>query len=391
MPEWLNHFLDRSFLDNTVQSYLLAVAVFSITLGALSVLRCLFRKRAERKDEQARTHASGLVVGLIAKIFTTTLVAIAAYAGLSYLNLQPRVWKVAHFVLLSLLVVQGLIIVGHLAEVFLPRLIFPRAGQDAARRNTTHNLVVVIKAFLWVGGFLFLIDNLGFDVTSMVAGLGIGGIAVLAAQGILGDAFSSFTIYLDRPFEVGDAIQIGEFIGTVEQIGLKTTRIRSLSGELLVFSNSDLTGSRIRNYRRQQTRRVQLKIAVAHETTLEQLKAIPGMVREVIESLGQVKFDRAHFSEITETGLAFEIVYALQTPDYNYYMDTQQSVLLGLREHLDAAGIRLAEPLRRLQVPNEVSAAIRAAVDSTSNRSHRGDVAARDGQSPKHTSTPIAE
>jgi len=195
------------------------------------------------------------------------------------------------------------------------------------------------------------LDNLGIDVTALVAGLGIGGVAVaLAVQNVLGDLFASLSIILDKPFVIGDFLVIGEYMGSVEYVGLKTTRVRSLSGEQLVFSNSDLLKSRIRNYGRMYERRVVFNIGVTYDTPRELLKRIPGMIRAAVEAQDKTRFDRSHFMKYGDYALQFETVYYVLSPDYNVYMDIQQAIYLIIHEDFEQNHIDFAYPTQTLIV-----------------------------------------
>lgn len=198
---------------------------------------------------------------------------------------------------------------------------------------------------------LVALDNVGVNVTALVAGLGIGGIAVaLAAQNVLGDLFASLAIVLDRPFVLGDSIAVDTFQGTVESIGVKTTRLRSLSGEELVFSNSDLLKGPIRNYKRMTERRVLFNVGVAYDTPRETVARIPGMLREIVESQSPVRVDRAHFKSLGDSALVFEVVYFVLTPDYSRYMDIQQAVNLAILEQFAQQQIEIAYPTQRVLI-----------------------------------------
>jgi small-conductance mechanosensitive channel len=187
-----------------------------------------------------------------------------------------------------------------------------------------------------------------------VAGLGIGGIAVaLAAQAILGDLFSYFVIFFDRPFEIGDFIIIGDFMGSIEHIGIKTTRIRSLGGEQLVFSNTDLTNSRIRNYKRMEKRRVVFKLGIVYQTTTSQVKEVPGIIKTAIENVQDTVFDRAHFATYGDFSLDFEVVYYVLSGDYNKYMDIQQDINFEIKEEFEKRGIEFAYPTQTLFLEKE--------------------------------------
>jgi small-conductance mechanosensitive channel len=203
----------------------------------------------------------------------------------------------------------------------------------------------MLRLVVWAAVLLVLLDNLGVNITALIAGLGVGGIAVaLAAQNVLGDLFASLSIVLDKPFVVGDFIVIGDFLGTVEHVGLKTTRLRSLSGEQVVFSNTDLLNSRIRNYGRMFERRVVSSIGVVYQTPSAKVRSIPATIREIVEAQQKVRFDRAHFQKFGDSALVFEFVYYVLTPDYNAYMDVQQSINLALLERFAAEGIEFAYP-----------------------------------------------
>lgn len=206
-------------------------------------------------------------------------------------------------------------------------------------------LSFVMRVGVWSVVLLVLLDNLGVNITALVAGLGVGGVAVaLAAQNILGDLFASLSIVLDKPFVVGDFLIIGEYLGSVEKVGIKTTRVRSLSGEQLIFSNNDLLNSRMRNYGRMFERRVVFSIGVTYQTTADKLRKIPAILREAVEACEDVRFDRAHFQKYGDFALIFEIVYYVLSPDYNQYMDIQQTVNLRIFECFADEVIEFAYP-----------------------------------------------
>ena len=198
---------------------------------------------------------------------------------------------------------------------------------------------------------MLALDNFGFNITTLVASLGIGGIAVaLAVQNILGDLFASLSIALDKPFVNGDFVVIDDMMGTVKHIGLKTTRIQSLGGEELIFSNGDLLKSRIRNYKRMAERRIVFEIGVVFGTPAEKLRHINDIVRDVVGSHADARLDRTHFKKIGASSLDFEVVYYVLVPDYNRYMDVQQAINLQLIERLDAQGIDFAFPTQTLHI-----------------------------------------
>jgi small-conductance mechanosensitive channel len=212
----------------------------------------------------------------------------------------------------------------------------------------------VINVAIWAMVLMLTLDNLGIDITALVAGLGIGGIAVaLAVQNVLGDLFASLSITLDRPFVVGDFLIVGDFMGSVEYIGIKSTRLRSLGGEQIIISNSDLLSSRVRNYGRMLERRVVFVTSVTYETPIEKVEKIPVLIREIVEAQSNTRFDRCHFAKHAAASLDFETVYYVLTGDYNQYMDIQQAINLRLHRELMTLGIEFAYPTQKLYVVTE--------------------------------------
>jgi small-conductance mechanosensitive channel len=213
---------------------------------------------------------------------------------------------------------------------------------------------LIAKVTVWAFVVLLVLDNLGFNITTLIAGLGVGGIAVaMASQSILADLFASLSILLDKPFKVGDFIIVGDLLGSVENIGLKTTRLRSLGGEQLVFSNADLLSSRIRNYKRMQERRVVFTVGVEYSTASDKLKRIPQMIKDILESIQSTRFDRSHFMSYGDFSLNFETVYYVLSPDYNIYADIQQEINIKLFERFEDEQIVFAFPSRTIYFANE--------------------------------------
>ncbi len=236
-----------------------------------------------------------------------------------------------------------------LVRSYLMRQAKRRTETDAGVATTLLALAFLARTAVWSVVILLILANLGIDVTAMVAGLGIGGIAIaLAAQNILGDLFASASIMLDKPFLLGDFIVVGADMGTVEHIGLKTTRVRSLSGEQLIFANSELLKCRIRNFKRMNERRIVFGIGITYETPAEQVAVIPAMFREAVESQSATRFDRAHFKRFGDSALEFEVVYYVLAADYNIFMDIQQAINLAILRRFAAERIAFAYPTQTL-------------------------------------------
>ena len=214
----------------------------------------------------------------------------------------------------------------------------------------------VVKLALWSALLLIALDTLGFHVSTLITGLGVGGVAVaLAVQNILGDLFASLSIVLDKPFVLGDFVIVDDHLGTVERIGLKSTRVRSLWGEQIVFSNTDLLKSRLRNYGRMFERRIVFPLGVTYQTPRAKLELIPKIIREAIQAQEKTRFDRSHLKEFGDFAINFESVYYVLVPDYNVYMDIQQAINLQIHRRFEEEGIEFAYPTQTLFVVNQAS------------------------------------
>lgn len=249
--------------------------------------------------------------------------------------------------------------------------------EDSLEKDPSTTSALSILSFIgrtvtWAVFLLLMLDNLGFDVNALVAGLGIGGIAIgLALQNILGDLFASLSIVLDKPFQVGDFIVIDDFSGSVENIGLKTTRLRSLSGEVLVFSNGDLTKSRLRNYKLMNERRIVFAFGLTFDTTPEQIEPVIAAVKKAVEAQEQARFDRAHFTGFGASSLDFEVVYWMRVPDYAAYRDVQQAINLDMMRAFASLGVDFAFPTRTLVFgkQNPVAVSLAGAPDTPASSS----------------------
>ncbi|MDT8387354.1 MAG: mechanosensitive ion channel family protein [Thiogranum sp.] len=355
MHEWITDFFrDRFQLDlsdKPVELWLLAAAVAVITYLVLRLLVGLVGYRLGTIAERTDSPVAGAIAELIKKTRWWLLLLIALFAGSMVVELSARIQSALQSIIVIALLVQLGIwanaALGFTLEHYRQRQI----KKDPASVTALNAIGWFGKLLLWLAVLLLAFDNLGFDVTALIAGLGVGGIAVaLAVQNILGDLFASLSILIDKPFVVGDFLIIDDYLGSVEHVGLKTTRMRSLSGEQLVFSNSDLLNSRLRNYGRMFERRVAFTIGVTYQTPRDKLKQIPGIMRSAIEAQDKTRFDRSHFSKYGDFSLNVETVYYVQGPDYNLYMDIQQAINLYVHEQFEKAGIEFAYPTQTLFV-----------------------------------------
>ncbi|MFC1682803.1 mechanosensitive ion channel family protein [Candidatus Zixiibacteriota bacterium] len=347
-------FLDQSYYGNTGRSWLLALFVLAATVAVLRLVTGLILRRLTAFAKKTKTDLDDLVAALLHKTKFFFLLLLSLYATTFVLTLPERAEPIISTVAVIALLIQAAVWSSALVSFSIARYRKRKLAEDPATATTMGALNFIAKLFLWAVVLLLILDNLGVNITSLIAGLGIGGIAVaLALQNILGDLFASLSIVLDKPFVLGDFIIVGELMGTVEKVGLKTTRVRSLSGEQLVFSNNDLLKSRIRNYKRMFERRILFSFGVTYQTSHDQLALIPEMVRQLIESQEEARFDRAHFKEYGDFSLNFEVVYYVKKPDYNVYMDTQQAINLALYKKFQEQGIEFAYPTQTLYLNSE--------------------------------------
>jgi small-conductance mechanosensitive channel len=343
--------LDQMYLGNTLQAWVTAAAIALVCTVAFQILKKIFVNRVSAFARKTATKIDDLIVDLIRRTRLFFLLALAIYIGTAALTLPPGTVRTLQSILIIIFLLQGAIWGNAIISYWLAQTMKRRVEADAASTTTLSALGFISRLALWTIILLLALDNLGVDITALVAGLGIGGIAVaLALQNILGDLFASLSIVLDKPFVIGDFIIVDEHLGSVEHIGLKTTRIRSLSGEQIIFSNADLLNSRIRNFKRMYERRIVFSVGVTYQTPYEQLAAIPSMIREIVESQQLTRFDRSHFKEYGDSALMFETVYYLKSPDYNVYMDTQQAINLELFRRFQQLGIDFAYPTRTIYV-----------------------------------------
>lgn len=345
--------LERVYFHNTVKDYLIVLAYIFVALLLVKLFKRTILERLGRWTEHTKTTLDDHLISSLERYGIPIINVCIVYFGIDYLNLTARanhILNIATTVAITFLVIRFVTATLILAI----NSYFRKQHNIVSAASEMGAVSLIINFVIWFIGLGFLFDNLGYDLTAIIAGLGVGGIAVaLAAQNILGDLFNYFVIFLDRPFEIGDFLVVGSENGTIEHIGVKTTRIRTLSGEQLVFSNSDLTSSRIHNFKTMQERRIVFKIGVTYQTSYEQLEQIPGMLKSIIEAQDPVRVDRIHFQSYGDSSLDYEIVYYVLNPSYNKYMDIQQAINLGIYKQFAALGIEIAFPTRTVFLANQ--------------------------------------
>jgi small-conductance mechanosensitive channel len=347
--DFLQQGLAAVFFHNTLTQWLLAVAVaLAAWLGLRLVLRVV-RGRIRKFAQRTKTEWDDLLVEALSRTKGWFLLLVSLWVGSSTLELPPRLEiLIGRVAIVAVLLQVGVWASAGLAG-WLARYTKRELETDRGAATTVSAMGFVAKLALWSVLLLVALDNVGVDITTLVAGLGVGGVAVaLAVQSVLGDLFASLSIVLDKPFVLGDFIIVDDQAGNVEHVGLKSTRVRSLWGEQLVFANSDLLKSRLRNFGRMQQRRVVFTLGVTYQTPRAKLESIPGIIREAIEAQQDTRFDRSHFSSYGDFALLFESVYYVLSADYNVYMDRNQAIYLRIHERFEQEGIEFAYPTQTL-------------------------------------------
>jgi len=349
----LSKFTDYSFYGNPLWKWVLAVGVAIISYLLLVLIKSFIVKQMAKIAARTATKIDDFIGDLLnKKTKALFLMVIALLAGMQVLALPPDILVMLRRIVIIIVLLQVALWVSGVISFLIKRNLEKKKEEgDTGSVAAFTAMDVLAKLALWVIVILIALDNLGFDITTLIAGLGIGGVALaLATQNILGDLFASMSIALDKPFVIGDFIIVGDIMGTVEHIGLKTTRLRSLSGEQIVVSNNDLLNSRIRNYKRMKKRRIFFTFGVTYQTTRDTLIAIPNIIREILEPIDNCDLDRAHFKAYGAYSLDFEIVYYVAVPDYNTYMDIQQRINLEIYQRFAEQGIEFAYPTQTLFV-----------------------------------------
>ncbi|MCR4298373.1 MAG: mechanosensitive ion channel family protein [Gallionella sp.] len=344
---------DYSIFGNTVIGYLSSLGIFIGGIAAVYVFKKYVLRRLKKWADSTSTSIDDLLVGVIEKFLMPAFYFAAFYISMHTLILSPgfeQGLRIAAVILITVLAARASIS----AVNYGLQSCLKDSADSSGGEKQLKGIGGLASFAIWVLALVFLLDNLGVKISAVVAGLGIGGIAVaLAAQAVLGDLFSYFVIFFDKPFEVGDFILVGDKLGVVEHIGIKTTRIRALGGEQLVFSNTDLTNSRVHNFKKMEKRRVVFKLGVIYQTPAEKLKRIPQIVKDVIDRQEDATFDRGHFASYGDFSLNFEFVYYVTGADYNKYMDIQQAINLAIFEAFEKEGLEFAYPSQTLFVKKD--------------------------------------
>ena len=345
----MRNLLQQSIFDNTLQDWLYAALVFLLTFTVLPLLRGVIRRQARRYESRDLPAAVGLLLFLLQRTSRLFLLTVALYAAERILTLPGTSDRIADGVIvISFWLQVGLWVMAALRFGLQRRT---EEGQDRQLAGTINIVIFVASLIVWTVVLLLALDNLGVNITALVAGLGVGGIAIaLAVQAILGDLFASLSIALDKPFGVGDLLRVDDCEGTVEQIGIKSTRLRSVSGEQIILANADLLKSRVRNFQRMQERRALFTLRVRHDCSAAQLQQIPQLVADAVAAYGGTRFVHCLLKSIGESALEFEVVFFVPLARANELTLALDAVNRAVLEKFAAAGIALAFPTRTVHV-----------------------------------------
>ncbi|MFC3471082.1 mechanosensitive ion channel family protein [Massilia oculi] len=345
--------MEYVILKNPVADWLVALVVVAAVAAGLDAVKSILARRLAALASRTDAKWDDIAVAALRSTKLLVLVIVGIYAGASFLALPDKAHLFIGRIAITAVLFQVAIWGDHALRTWL-KAKRAEGTTDPDRITSSAAITFLVRVLLWAVVALMVLDNLGVNITTLVASLGIGGIAIaLAVQSILGDLFASLSIVLDKPFVVGDFIIVDKMLGTVEKIGLKTTRVRSLSGEQIVFSNNDLLKSRIQNLRRMESRRVVFQFGVSHLTPASLLRGLPEMVQEIVAAQPQVRFDRAHLAGIAAPVFNYEVVYYVDNTDYTVYMNVQQEIYLSILAGLEERGVSLALPVQLVRLARE--------------------------------------
>ncbi len=342
---YLDQLKNYSWGGNSLYDYIIALLIFLGLIIILKIFQSLVLVRLKKLAEKTATDFDDTLITIF-KGVKPFYFFVALYFGIKVLSLPDLADNVIRVLFIIVIVYEVIRAIEKIIDYVVRKyFVKDKAANEVENRSMIRAIKIISKVALWAIGVTIVLDNLGIDVTSIIAGLGIGGIAVaLAIQNILGDIFSSFSIYIDKPFQVGDFIVVGEDMGTVERIGLKTTRLRTLQGEEMIISNKELTSARVQNFKRMEQRRVVFTLGVVYGTKPEKLQSIPEIVKDIVVQQKNADFDRCHFKSFGDSSLDFEVVYFVNSGDYNEYMDINENINREIYNRFNKEKIEFAYP-----------------------------------------------
>jgi len=345
-------YMQLTFLGNTLYDYAVAAAVFVALIAVLKVFQLFVLAKLRRLAEKTHSTLDDALIDIVAHIRPPVYLLVALYSAVFFVSLPEQVAVVVKFIVLVGIIIEAIRAVEKLVEYAIAQ--YMQRGnkkEQAASESMMQALRLVIRLVLWGTGLLLLLSNMGVNITSLVASLGIGGIAIaLAVQNILSDMFSAFSIYLDQPFQVGDYIKVGEDGGTVKKIGLKTTRIKTLRGEEIVISNRELTNSRIQNFKKLKRRRSSFVLGIEYGLPKKKLEKITPMIEKIFDSVEHATLERCYFAEYNASSLDFNVSYFVESASVGVANDVKEAVNYAIYDAFDKEGIGFAYPTQTIFV-----------------------------------------
>lgn len=338
--------LNTVFLGNSIESYLYFILIFIGILIVFKIVQNIILLRLGRLAKKTKTEVDDKMIEIVRGLRPAFYFTLALWLSLQRLSINDVFHKVINILLVIAVVYQCIYVIQTIIDFLVSR-----KERDEGTQNAIGFITKIAKFIIWFLAFLLVLSNFGVNITSLLAGLGIGGIAIaMALQRVLGDLFSSITIYLDKPFQVGDFVLVNGEWGTIEKIGLKSTRIRSVRGEEIIMSNTELTSVKVNNFRKLESRRVDLKIGVVYGTPNTKLKKIPKIIKDALKSEKLAELDRSNFADFGESALLFETVYYIKSNEYKKYMDIKEKVNLKIKTEFEKEGIEMAFPTQTIVV-----------------------------------------
>lgn len=337
------------------------VTALGIGLGLMLALHTVIRialSRLKKIAERTENDLDDLAAQLLDRTKGLFVLLVGLWSGSLYLTLPDVMDAALRHVLVIGLLIQGALWATGFVNYGLARYRRQQLEEDPGMATALGAIGFLGRIGVWATFILMAMANMGMNISALIASLGIGGVAIaLALQNVLGDLFASLSIVFDKPFVIGDYVQIGDFRGTVEHVGLKTTRIRALTGEQLVFGNSDLLSSRIQNFKSRNERRIVFMLGVTYDTSADQIAAIPGMIRKIVEAHDEVRLDRCHFMSFGDFSLNIETVFYMLDPDYSVYARCQEAINLAILRKFNEEGIEFAFPTQTVFLAGDAAAA----------------------------------
>ena len=338
--------LSYNFGGNTANEYLISLGVFVLIIIILKIFKQVGINKLRKLADHTRVEFDDMLIKFIESIGWLFYFILALYFSLKFINLPQIVDKIVYYSAIVIVVWYVVKVFQEIIDFGTKKIISKRRKENEKFEPANLNLLTkILKGVVWVTAVIIVLQNFGYNISALIAGLGIGGVAVaFALQNILGDIFASFSIYFDKPFEIGDFIVVGDDMGTVKKIGIKSTRLQTLQGQELVVSNKELTEVRVNNYKKMEKRRIVFSFGVEYETPTEKVKKIPQIVKSIIDKIELADLDRVHFKEFGDFSLNYEVVYYIGSSDYNKYMDIQEKINLELKEEFEKENISFAYP-----------------------------------------------